>query len=85
MAKIEIEPEAHPSLLQKGNLKEELDDSSGQDTQSKRHDGFFKDRIKEEDGENDGDVEKGRSNSGCKEMAKGIQDPHAESKEAHKK
>jgi hypothetical protein len=45
----------------------------------------LKGRIKEEDGEDDGDVEKDRSNSGCKEMAKGIQDSHAESKETHKK
>jgi hypothetical protein len=85
MPEIKIEPEAHSSLYQKRKLKEELNEPSGQDTKGKCHHGFLKDRIKEEDGEDDGNVEKDRGNRGCEEMAKRVQYPHAESKEAHKK
>ena len=49
-----------PLFNKKRDLKEKLDDPSGENTQGKCHHRSFKKLIKEEDGKDDGDVEKDR-------------------------
>jgi len=85
VSKVEVEPEADPLLQQERHLEEKLEHPPGKNTRRQRHDRPFKDMIKKEDRNDDGYIEKDRSERRRKEMPKRVQNSHAEGKEPHEK
>jgi hypothetical protein len=72
MAKVKIEPERDPPFHEKRDLEEKLNEPSCKDSNGQGQDWWLEMIIKEEDGRDDGNIQKDRSYRGRKKMAEGI-------------